>query len=109
MRQVRRPPAMIDFFSTVPLAYTLSGGVWTVMGVFAIGFIALIFYFTEKGTEIRFHAWGDQRGDAPGSFGGGNAVKDPPPHVRRGHRGTSPGRHPTAPAPRPPHAPKPSA
>jgi hypothetical protein len=45
---------MTDFSSTVPLAYTLSGGVWIVIGAFAIGFVALIFsYFTEKGTEIR--------------------------------------------------------
>jgi len=85
---------MIDFSSTVPLAYTLSGGVWIVIGVFAIGFVALIFsYFTEKGTEIRFHAWGDQRGDAPGSSGAGNVGKDPTLDVRSWYRGTSPGRH----------------
>src|SRR5258708_28818016 len=98
---------MIGFSSRVPLAYTLSGGVWIVMGVFAIGFVALIFsYFTEKGTEIRFHAWGDQRGDAPGSFGVGNVGKDPTLDVRSWYRGTSPGRHRNVPAPRPTHAPK---
>ena len=92
---------MIDFSSTVPFAYTLSGGVWIVIGVFAIGFVALIFaYFTEKGTEIRFHAWGDQRGDAPGSFGTGNVGKDPTLDVRSWYRGTSPGRHRNVPAPR---------
>jgi predicted DsbA family dithiol-disulfide isomerase len=92
---------VIGFSSPVPLAYTLSGGVWIVMGVFAIGFVALIFsYFTEKGTEIRFHAWGDQRGDAPGSFGVGNVGKDPTLDVRSWYRGTSPGRHRNVPAPR---------
>jgi protein-disulfide isomerase len=95
------------FSSTVPLAYTLSGGVWIVIGVFAIGFAAIIFsYFTEKGTEIRFHAWGDRRGDAPGSFGVGNVGKDPTLDVRSWYRGTSPGRHRNVPAPRATHAPK---
>jgi predicted DsbA family dithiol-disulfide isomerase len=98
---------MIDFSSTVPLAYTPSGGVWIVIGVFAIGFVAVIFsYFTEKGTEIRFHAWGDQRGDAPGSFGVGNVGKDPTLDVRSWYRGTSPGRHRNVPAPRAAHAPQ---
>jgi predicted DsbA family dithiol-disulfide isomerase len=98
---------MIDSSSTVPLAYTLSGGVWIVIGVFAIGFVALVFsYFTEKGTEIRFHAWGDQRGDAPGSSGAGNVGKDPTLDVRSWYRGTSPGRHRNVPAPRAAHAPK---
>ena len=94
------------FSSAVPLAYTLSGGVWVVIGVFAIGFVALIFsYFTEKGTEIRFHAWGDQRGDAPGSFGVGNVGKDPTLDVRSWYRGTSPRRHRNVPA-RATHAPR---
>jgi predicted DsbA family dithiol-disulfide isomerase len=98
---------MIHSSSTVPLAYTLSGGVWIVIGVFVIGFVALIFsYFTEKGTEIRFHAWGDQRGDAPGSSGAGNVGKDPTLDVRSWYRGTSPGRHRNVPAPRAAHAPK---
>lgn len=98
---------MIDFSSTVPLAYTLSGGVWIVIGVFVIGFVALVFsYFTEKGTEIRFHAWGDQRGDAPGSVGSGNVGKDPTIDVRSWYRGTSPGRRRNAAAPRPAQAPK---
>jgi predicted DsbA family dithiol-disulfide isomerase len=98
---------MIDFSFTVPLAYTLSGGVWIVIGVFAIGFVALIFsYFTEKGTEIRFHSWGDQRGDAPGSSGTGNVGKDPTLDVRSWYRGTSPGRHRSVPAPRAAHSPK---
>jgi hypothetical protein len=97
---------MIDLSSTVPLAYTLSGGVWIVIGVFAIGFVALVFsYFTEKGTEIRFHAWGDQRGDAPGSFGLGNVGKDPTLDVRSWYRGTSSGRRRNVPAPRATHAP----
>jgi hypothetical protein len=35
-----------------PLALTLSGGLWIVLGVFAVGFAALIFsYFTNRGTE----------------------------------------------------------
>src|SRR5712692_2177284 len=98
---------MIDFSATVPLAYTLSGGVWIVIGVFAIGFVALIFsYFTEKGTEIRFHAWGDQRGDAPGSYGAGNVGKDPTVDVRSWYRGTSPGRRRNVPASRAAPAPK---
>jgi predicted DsbA family dithiol-disulfide isomerase len=98
---------MIDFSSTVPLAYTLSGGVWIVIGVFVIGFIALVFsYFTEKGTEIRFHAWGDQGGDAPGSSGSGNVGKDPTIDVRSWYRGTSPGRHRSVAVPRAAHAPK---
>jgi predicted DsbA family dithiol-disulfide isomerase len=97
-----------QFSSTVPLAYTLSGGVWIVIGVFAIAFAALIFsYFTEKGTEIRFHAWGDERGDAPGSFGVGNVGKDPTLDVRSWYRGTSPRRHRDVPAPRATHAPNP--
>jgi predicted DsbA family dithiol-disulfide isomerase len=98
---------MIDFSSTVPLAYTESGGVWIVIGVFAIGFAGIIFsYFTEKGTEIRFHAWGDERGDAPGSFGVGNVGKDPTPDVRSWYRGTSPGRHRNVPVQRAAPAPK---
>ncbi len=84
-----------------PLALTLSGGVWIVMGVFAIGFIAIVFsYFTERGTEIRFHAWGDRRGDAPGSLGVGNVGKDRTVDVRNWTRGTSPRRHRNLPAPR---------
>jgi len=76
--------------SAPPVALTLSGGVWIVMGVFALGFIAVIFgYFTERGTEIRFHAWGDHRGDAPGSLGVGNVGKDPTVDVRAWTRGTS--------------------
>ena len=98
---------MMAFSPAVPLAYTLSGGVWIVMGVFVIGFAALVFsYFTEKGTEIRFHAWGDQRGDAPGSVGAGNVGKDPTLDVRSWYRGTSPGRHRNVPAPRAPSTPK---
>jgi Thioredoxin len=98
---------MIELSSTVPLAYTLSGGVWIVIGVFALGFVALIFsYFTEKGTEIRFHSWGDQRGDAPGSSGTGNVGKDPTIDVRSWYRGTSPGRRRNVPAPRATDAPK---
>jgi protein-disulfide isomerase len=91
---------MIDFSSPAPLAYTQSGGVWIVMGVFAIGFVALILsIFTEKGSEIRFHAWGDERGDAPGSFGVGNVGKDPTLDVRSWYRGY-PRRHRNLPAPR---------
>ena len=83
----------------LPLAYTLSGGVWIVIGVFAIGFVSLIFsYFTEKGTEIRFHAWGDPGGDAPGSLGAGSVGKDPTLEVNSWYRGTSPGRRRTVPA-----------
>jgi protein-disulfide isomerase len=78
-----------------PVALTLSGGVWIVMGVFVVGFAALIFsYFTDKGTEIRFHPWGDSRGDAPGSLGIGNVGKDRTVDVRTWTRGTSArGRH----------------
>jgi hypothetical protein len=81
---------MISSGRIVPVALTLSGGVWIVMGVFVFGFVALIFsYFTDKGTEIRFHPWGDSRGDAPGSLGVGNVGKDPTVDVRTWTRGTS--------------------
>jgi hypothetical protein len=72
------------------VALTLSGGVWIVMGVFAFGLVAVIFsYFTDRGTEIRFHPWGDSRGDAPGSLGVGNVGKDRTVDVRTWTRGTS--------------------
>jgi protein-disulfide isomerase len=72
------------------LGLTLSGGVWIVMGVFALGFAALIFsYFTERGTEIRFHSWGNRGGDAPGSAGVGNVGKDPTIEVGSWYRGYS--------------------
>src|SRR6476660_2230936 len=75
---------------TVPVALTLSGGVWIVMGVFVFGFAAIIFsYFTNKGTEIGFHPWGSRRGDAPGSLGVGNVGKDRTVDVRTWTRGTS--------------------
>jgi predicted DsbA family dithiol-disulfide isomerase len=81
---------MIVSGDVVPLALTLSGGVWIVMGVFVVGLAALIFsYFTDKGTEIRFHPWGDSRGDAPGSLGVGNVGKDRTVDVRTWTRGTS--------------------
>src|SRR6476646_5080115 len=81
---------MISSGYTVPVALTLSGGVWIVMGVFVFGFAALIFsYFTNKGTEIGFHPWGDSRGDAPGSLGVGNVGKDRTVDVRTWTRGTS--------------------
>ena len=81
---------MISPLSTPPVALTLSGGVWLVMGVFVVGFFAIVWgYFTEKGTEIRFHAWGNPSGDAPGSLGTGNVGKDPTVDVRMWMRGTS--------------------
>ena len=71
-----------------PLALTLSGGLWIVLGVFAVGFAAVIFsYFTNRGTEIRFHAWGGRAGDAPGSSGVGNVGKDPTLDVGSWYRG----------------------
>jgi predicted DsbA family dithiol-disulfide isomerase len=71
-------------------AITLSGGVWIVMGVFVFGFVALIFsYFTEKGTEIRFHSWSKTGGDAPDSLGVGNVGKDPTLDVTAWYRGVS--------------------
>jgi predicted DsbA family dithiol-disulfide isomerase len=71
-----------------PLGLSLSGGLWIVLGVFAVGFAALIFsYFTSRGTEIRFHAWGDRGGDAPGSSGVGNVGKDPTLDVGSWYRG----------------------
>jgi protein-disulfide isomerase len=92
---------MIDSSGIAPVALTLSGGVWIVMGVFALGFLAIVFsYFTETGTEIRFHAWGDRRGDAPGSLGVGNVGKDRAVDVRNWTRGTSPRRHRNLPPPR---------
>src|SRR6476646_5647118 len=78
---------MISSGYTVPVALTLSGGVWIVMGVFVFGLAAIIFsYFTNKGTEIGFHPWGDSRGDAPGSLGVGNVRTV---DVRTWTRGTS--------------------
>ena len=98
---------MIDSLCLAPVALEESGDVWIVMGVFAVTFLAIVFsYFTETGTEIRFHAWGDRRGDAPGSLGVGNVGKDPTVDVRSWYRGTSPGRHRNVPAPRATHAPK---
>jgi len=95
---------MIDSLCIAPLALTLSGGVWIVMGVFALGFLAIVFsYFTETGTEIRFHAWGDRRGDAPGSLGVGNVGKDQAVDVRNWTRGTAPRRHRNLPPPRVPY------
>ncbi len=96
---------MIDSLCIAPVALTLSGGVWIVMGVFAVGFLAIVFsYFTETGTEIRFHAWGDRRGDAPGSLGVGNVGKDQTVDVRNWTRGTSPRRHRNLPPPRVAHS-----
>jgi predicted DsbA family dithiol-disulfide isomerase len=80
---------MISPEYTAPVALTLSGGVWIVMGVFVFGFVALIFYFSNKGTEIGIHPWGDSRGDAPGSLGVGNVGKDRTVDVRTWTRGTS--------------------
>ena len=81
---------MISLEYIAPVALRLSGGVWIVMGVFVFGFVALVFsYFTNKGTEIRFHPWGDSRGDAPGSLGVGNVGKDRTVDVRTWTRGTS--------------------
>jgi 2-hydroxychromene-2-carboxylate isomerase len=81
---------MISARCIAPVALTLSGGVWIVMGVFVFGFAALIFsYFTDRGTEIGFHPWGDSRGDAPGSLGVGNVGKDQTADVRTWTRGTS--------------------
>src|ERR1700719_3740222 len=75
------------------IAITLSGGVWIVIGVFAFGFVALVFsYFTEKGTEIRFHPWSNRGGDAPDALGMGNVGKDPTLDVTSWYRGVSPGR-----------------
>ena len=81
---------MISARYIAPVALTLSGGVWIVMGVFAFSLVAVIFsYFTDRGTEIRFHPWGDSRGDAPGSLGVGNVGKDRTVDVRTWTRGTS--------------------
>jgi len=63
---------MIDSLRMDPVALTLAGGVDR-HGGFAVRFLAIVFLcFTETGPEIRFHAWGDRRGDAPGSLGVGN-------------------------------------
>jgi hypothetical protein len=91
---------MIDSLSRVPAALELSGGVWIIVAFLVFVFAAVVFsYFTETGTDIRFHAWGDSRGDAPGSFGVGNVGKDPTVDVRNWTRGTSPRRHRNLPAP----------
>jgi protein-disulfide isomerase len=91
---------MIASLSTAPQALELSGGVWIIVAFVVFVFGAVVFsYFTETGTDIRFHAWGDTRGDAPGSFGVGNVGKDPTVDVRNWTRGTSPRRHRNLPAP----------
>jgi hypothetical protein len=77
----------------LPVALTESAGVWIVIGAFAVGFVAIVFaYFTERGTEIRFHAWSDRGGEAPGSRGVGNVGKDPTLDVNAWYRGVSPRR-----------------
>src|SRR4029077_11773109 len=92
---------MIDSLCMVPVALEESGDVWIVMGVFAVSFLAIVFsYFTETGTEIRLHAWGDRRGDAPGALGVGHVGKDRAVDVRNWTRGTSPRRHRNLPSPR---------
>jgi hypothetical protein len=92
---------VIGFLFPESVALIESGGVWIFMGVLAVAFIAVVFgYFTEKGTEIRFHAWSDSRGDAPGSLGVGNVGKDRAVDVRNWTRGTSPSRRRNHPAPR---------
>jgi predicted DsbA family dithiol-disulfide isomerase len=96
---------MIASLSGAPEALELSGGVWIIVAfvVFALG--AVIFsYFTETGTDIRFHAWGDHRGDAPGSFGIGNVGKDRTVDVRNWTHGTSARRHRNLPPPAAAHA-----
>lgn len=72
-----------------PIAYTLSGGVWIVVGVFVLGFLAVIFMFSETGSEIYFHSWGGRSGDAPGSVGYGSVGKDPTLDVGAWTRGVS--------------------
>jgi hypothetical protein len=91
---------MIGSLSGAPEALELSGGVWIIVAFVVFVFGAVVFsYFTETGTDIRFHAWGDHRGDAPGSFGVGNVGKDPTVDVRNWTRGTSGRRHRNLPAP----------
>jgi protein-disulfide isomerase len=91
---------MIASLSTVQEALELSGGVWIIVAFVVFVFGAIVFsYFTETGTDIRFHPWGDSRGDAPGSFGVGNVGKDPTVDVRNWTRGTSPARHRNLPEP----------
>jgi predicted DsbA family dithiol-disulfide isomerase len=91
---------MIGSLSGAPEALELSGGVWIIVAFVLFTLGAVIFsYFTETGTDIRFHAWGDHRGDAPGSFGVGNVGKDPTVDVRNWTHGTSSRRHRNLPAP----------
>jgi 2-hydroxychromene-2-carboxylate isomerase len=90
---------MISMLPRAPVALQLSGGVWIIMAFVVFVFAAVVFsYFTETGTDIRFHAWGDSRGDAPGSFGIGNVGKDRTVDVRNWTHGTSAGRKRNLPA-----------
>jgi protein-disulfide isomerase len=82
--------SVIGSLCTTIVGFALSGGAWIIVAFLVFAFGAVVFaYFTETGTDIRFHAWGDTRGDAPGSFGIGNVGKDRTVDVRNWTRGTS--------------------
>jgi protein-disulfide isomerase len=69
----------------------LADGAWIWGAFLVVAFFVLVFaYFTETGSGIRYRAWTNAEGGAPGALGMGNAAgKDPAADVRMWTRGTS--------------------